>query len=445
MREPEEGLVRCLGAPAAAAFVVTNMIGSGIFTVPAFVRVATGGALASFAVWLAAGLLGLCGALCYAELATRMPCAGGEYRYLARGFGPVWGFLSGWTSFIAGFSAAVAASALGAVAYAAPLLPGWDAAATVGWTSAGAVAASALVMVLTLVHCLGVRSSGRFQGTLAALVLAALYGLVVAGFASGRGDLSGLLAEGRARSSGWVALLQVSYAYAGWNAAAYLAGEVRSPARNLPRALVGGTAFVLVTYLLVNALLFYALPEPDWQPSIAVAQLAAGRLFGRTGRLLVSGAIALAMLGSVSAMTAVGPRVYFAMARDGLAPRVFGSVSSAGRAPVAAIAAQGLLASVLALTGAFEVLLVYIGSSLLLFNALTVGVLVALRRREGAPAAGRFRTPAYPLPAVAFLATAAAAWINGLRSAPLPTVSALATLALGAGVYAAGRRAGWLR
>lgn len=451
MAEPEHdsaGLVRTLGTVGAGAFVVTNMIGSGIFTVPAFVRVATGSAAGSLWVWAAAGLLGLCGALVYAELATYMPGAGGEYRYLTRGLGPLWGFLSGWTSFVVGFSAAVAASALGVMAYLAPLVPGWQADAPLieGLAiSQGAAAASLMVVLLTVVHCVGIRSSGSFQTTLATLVVASIGVLVLAGFASGNGAWSGLVARTEPGSNWWVALLQVTYAYAGWNAAAYMAGEVRDPRRTLPRSILGGTVFVMVLYLLINALFFYALPEAEWQPTIAVGQVVAERLFGLQGSLAVSALIALAMFGSVSAMTAVGPRIYFAMARDGLAPRRMGRVSRHGRVPVAAIAAQGALAAVLALTGAFETLLTYIGSSLLLFNGLTVATLFVFRRRGRIDNADVFRTPLYPLPAIVFLVITVLAWGNGLVGAPVPTGAALATLALGAGLYGVARRRGWLR
>jgi APA family basic amino acid/polyamine antiporter len=440
-----DGLIRTLGPLAAGAFVVTNMIGSGIFTVPAFVRVATGSAVASLGVWLAAGLLGLCGALCYSELATRMPRAGGEYRFLTEGFGQLWGFLSGWTSFVVGFSAAVAASALGVVAYVAPLIGGWDPdAALIGGVTQGAAAAAGLVLLLTLVHCIGVRWSGGFQSTLATLVLGAIVILVLAGFASGEGAWSGLTVTAQPQSNWWVALLQVSYAYAGWNAAAYIAGEVKSPRRNLPLAILGGTLFVIVAYLLLNALFFYAVPEAEWEPTIAIGAVAAERLFGTGGALAVSGVIALAMFGSVSAMTAVGPRIYYAMARDGVAPKFMARVSEHGVAPVSAIAAQGVLAALLALTGAFSALLVYIGSSLLLFNALTIATLFVVRRRSVEVEREVFRTPLHPVPAIVFIGITLAAWVNGLVGAPVPTGAALGTLVLGGGVYAVGRRLGWL-
>ncbi len=433
--------------------MVTNMIGSGIFTVPAFVRVATGSAMASLGVWAVAGVLALCGALCYSELATHMPTAGGEYRYLTQGLGRVWGFLSGWTSFIVGFSAAMAASALGVMAYVAPLFDGWNPEApllgTAGVTQ-GATAASLLVLALTFVHTVGVRWSGGLQTTLATLVAGAIVVMVLAGFSTGNGSWSGLVARSDPGSNWWVSLLQVTYAYAGWNAAAYIAGEVRDPSRNLPRAILGGTVFVTTLYLLINALFFYAMPEAEWEPAIAVGQLAAERLFGGQGSLLVTSLIALAMFGSVSAMTAVGPRIYFAMARDGVAPRFLGRISGQGQVPAAAIVAQGVLAAALALTGAFETLLIYIGSSLLLFNGLTVVTLFVFRRRAvradgGAsnPLGEPFRTPLHPLPALVFLGVTIAAWVNGLIGAPVPTGSALATLALGGCVYWLGHRRGW--
>lgn len=439
-----DGLIRTLGPWAAGAFVVTNMIGSGIFTVPAFVRVATGSAMASLGVWLLAGVLGLCGALCYSELATRMPRAGGEYRFLSEGFGPLWGFLSGWTSFVVGFSAAVAASSLGVTAYVAPFVDGWDPdAILVGGVTQGAAAAAALVLVLTVVHCIGVRWSGGFQTTLATMVLGAIALLLAAGFSTGNGEWSGLTAVAEPESNGWVALLQVTYAYAGWNAAAYIAGEVKRPGRNLPRAILGGTLFVIATYLLLNALFFYAVPEARWEAEIAIGAVAAERLFGPVGALAVSGVIALAMFGSVSAMTAVGPRIYYAMARDGVAPKILGRTSEHGVAPVAAIVAQGVLAAALALTGAFSALLVYIGSSLLLFNALTIATLFVVRRGDVDSEGSVFRTPLHPLPAIVFIAVTLAAWINGLTGAPIPTGAALGTLGIGAGIYMVGRRSGW--
>lgn len=444
----EDGsLLRSLGAVGAGAFVVTNMVGSGIFTVPAFVRAATGSASMSLLVWAGGGALALCGAVCYAELATRMPRAGGEYRFLERAYGPLFGFLSGWTSFFVGFSAAVAASALGVVAYAAHLVPGWDAGAPLvagsGITRGAAVAAT-LVVVLAAIHCVGVRQSGGVQSALAGLVLAAIAGLVVTGVLSGNGSWRGLTASSAGMSSWWVALIQVSYAYAGWNAAAYLGGEVRHPRRNLPRALVGGTAVVVIAYLSLNALFFYAMPEAEWEANIAVGQDAAVRLFGASGSLIVAAVIAMAILGSVSAMTAAGPRIYYAMARDGLAPKMFAHLGHRSQVPSTAIIAQAVIATLLALTGAFEALLIYIGSALLVFNGLTIATVFWHRERHR-PDADVFRIPIFPVPPLVFLAVTVLALGNGLIARPWPTGAALATILIGGVAFEVGRRVGWIR
>jgi APA family basic amino acid/polyamine antiporter len=269
----------------------------------------------------------------------------------------------------------------------------------------------------------------------------AVWALVIAGFSSGGGAARGLTASAPAQGSWWAALLPVSYAYAGWNAAAYMGGEVRRPGRTLPYAIVGGCGFVMVTYLLVNAMFFYAIPEAQWEPTIAVGQVAAERLFGSQGALGISSIIALAMFASVSAMTAVGPRIYFAMARDGLAPAPMARLSEGGKVPVTAIVVQGILASLLALTGAFEALLIYIGSSLLLFNALTIATLFVFRKRSAETPA--FMAPLFPLPAFIFLGITLAAWASGLVATPGPTVAALVTLSGGAGIYFVGSQLGW--
>lgn len=438
-------LRRALGVWAAAAFVVTNMIGTGIFTVPAFVRSATSSALAALGVWLAGAGLAMSGALCYAELATRMPEAGGEYQYLARLYGRLWGFLSGWISFFVGFSAAMAAAALGASAYVAGALPSWDASARVGLgvTQGGALAAS-LVAALALFHATGVRRSGRLQTTIALSVVIAIVVFVIAGIGSGRGAWSNLGYSSQPAGVWWVALIQVSFAYSGWNAAAYLAGEAADPIRTLPRALIGGTVAVALLYLALNLLFFYAVPGDAWAPTVAVGSVAAEKFFGPEGARIVSAIIALTIIGSVSAMTAAGPRVYYAMARDGLAPATLARLGERGRAPSVAILAQALVAITLALTGTFEALLTYVGSALLLFAGLAVGA-VYLARRQPEPGSGRsFRVPGYPLTPAFFLILVCAAWFQGLRERPGPTGAALATVLAGVVIYYIGRRSGWI-
>lgn len=444
-------LRRELGTVAAAAFVVTNMIGSGIFTVPAFVRAATGNGLASLAVWIVGGGIALTGALSYAELATRMPEAGGEYHYLTRVYGRMWGFLSGWISFLVGFSAAIAASALGASAYASAFLPAWNPnAPLIGGLgiSQGAVVASLLIAMLSVIHSIGVRPSGKLQSVIAGTVIGAILLFSIAGFATGRGEWGGVTHGSFSTGTWWVALIQVYFAYSGWNAAAYLAGEVADPRRTLPRALIGGTLVVVLLYLLLNILFLYALPADSWNPTIAIGKEAAERLFGPFGAKAVSGIITFTIVGSVSSMIAAGPRVYYAMARDGLAHPVFARLHPRGGAPRVAILLQAAVAMMLALTGAFEALLIYAGSALSLFTGLAVLSLYLLPRKHidgtGDPAT-RFHTPGYPVTPAIFLLLVLISFVQSLRERPIPTGAALATIVAGIGIYFLSRRMGWLR
>ncbi|MBX3280434.1 MAG: APC family permease [Acidobacteria bacterium] len=440
-------LRRALGVAGATAFVVTNMVGTGIFTVPAVVRASTGNGLAALGVWAAGAALALCGALCYAELATRMPQAGGEYYYLTRTYGRLWGFLSGWISFFVGFSAAIGAAALGAVVYADELLTGWDARQPLieglGITQ-GAAAAAGLIILLSLFHASGVRPSGRLQTGIAALVVGFILVFIAAGLSTGAGDYSRIPAGTETTGLWFVALLQVNFAYSGWNAAAYLGGETVNPRRTLPRALIGGTVIVAVLYLLLNFLFLYALPLGDWNPDIAVGKLAAERLFGTSGATFVTAIITLMIIGSVSSMTAAGPRVYYAMSRDGMAPPIFGRLSARNGAPVVALIVQAIIASMLALTGAFGALLVYAGSALLLFAGLAVASVYVARRKSIDQHGEYFKVPGYPITPAIFIILVGVAWVEGLRESPEATGAALATIAFGALIYLIGRSRGWI-
>ncbi|MGH9766703.1 MAG: amino acid permease, partial [Blastocatellia bacterium] len=219
-------LRRALGAWGAAAFVVTSMVGTGIFTVPAFVRAATGNGVAALGVWITGAILALFGAFCYAELATRMPRAGGEYQYLSNVYGRPIGFVGGWITFFAGFAAPTAASTLAAVAYFSQITPGWnpDTPLISGLgVSQGSAIAALLPLLLAVAHSIGVKPSGRLQTTLAAMTVGAIVILVVAGISTGRGDWGGVTQGSQATGEWWVALIPVYFAYSGWNAAAYLA------------------------------------------------------------------------------------------------------------------------------------------------------------------------------------------------------------------------------
>jgi len=445
--EADAQLRRALNVWGAAAFVVTSMVGTGIFTVPAFVRAATGNGVAALGVWITGAALALFGAFCYAELATRMPRAGGEYQYLLSVYGRPWGFIGGWITFFAGFAAPTAASTLAVVDYISRLAPGWnpDAPLATGIDiTQGSAIAALLPLLLALVHSIGVRPSGQMQTTLAVMTVSAIIVFTVAGVSSGRGDWGGVTQSSQATGAWWVALIQVSFAYSGWNAAAYLAGEVAEPRRSLPRALIGGTLAVAALYITLNLLYFYALPAKDWRPTLAVGREAAERLFGVSGGKLVSAIITVLIVGAISAWTASGPRIYYAMARDGLAPSIFGRLGKRSRAPIIAIFTQAVIASAMALTGAFGKLLLYVGSALMLISAVTVAAIYVVRRASPDDQKRNFSVPGYPFTPAVYILLVILSWIQTLREQPKPAVYALVTIAAGVAVYYVGRARGWI-
>jgi APA family basic amino acid/polyamine antiporter len=428
------GLPRRLGVGTATSVVVANMIGTGIFTTTGLMlaRVESGGLV--LLCWLVGGCVALCGALCYAELSAMMPRAGGEYVYLHEIYGPLPAFLTGWTSFFAGFSAPIAATGVACAAYlsAAGLLPDT-------WL-AGRGTAIVIVAVLTAVHYRGVRLGARVQGVLTGLTLLLLGGLILAGFTAGRGSWeflgasSNFWAPGRASQLG-IALLWVMYAYSGWNASAYIAEEVRRPSRTLPRSLVLGTMTVMAIYLLANLLYFFAAPPAALSGVVAVGEVVAQRLFGDRAGAWLSALISLALLASLSACVFIGPRVYFAMARDALFFRFAARVHPRFETPGLSIAAQGLCAVLMIVSGTFEQLLTYIGFALGVFPWMAVAGVFLLRRRE--PTRERpYRVWGYPLVPAFYLVAVAWIWGVALVNRPGPSLMALATVAAGIPAYA---------
>lgn len=425
-------LRRRLGAGSATLVVVANTIGTGIFTTTGLMLAELASPALVLACWLLGGLIALAGALCYAELATRMPEAGAEYAYLRELYGPLPAFLTGWTSFFVGFSAPIAAAAVACAAYlaAAGLLPK-------GWLAEKALALG-VVAALTAVHYRGVRLGARVQNALTGMNLVLLVGFVLLGFTLGHGGGTAFTVAGEFSPAGrparlGLALLWVMFAYSGWNAAAYLAEEVEQPARALPRALAAGTLVVLAVYLGVNLLFFYAAPAAALGGVVAVGDVAAQHLFGPGVAAWVAGLISLALVSSLSAYLFTGPRVYFAMARDGLFFRFAARVHPRFETPGLAILAQGACAAVMALSGTFEQLLTYIGFALGIFPWLAVAGLFRLRRRP-APE-GSYRVWGYPLVPLFYLAAMAFILGVALWNRPGPSLVALATVAAGVPIY----------
>jgi APA family basic amino acid/polyamine antiporter len=382
------------------------------------------------AAWIVAGVLALSGAAVYAELGTMMPRAGGEYVYLSRAFHPAAGFISGWIALIVGFAAPAAAGALAFGHYVQTIAPAVPA----------RVAAAVLLVAVTALHARDVRRAGAMQAVLTGTIVAVSVLFVGAAIASGRlvwaGAAGGVPTGGAGGFA--VALVYASYAYFGWNAAGYVAGEVRDPDRALPRALLGGAAVVTVLYVAINAVFLASAPASALAGQIEVGNVAARALFGARGGALLSALVALALAGSVSALALTGPRVVQAMASDGVFFRALARTNARG-APWPAVLLQGALALLGVATAAVGPLLVYAGFTLTLSAGATVAGAFVLRRRE--PEAARpHRALAWPWSGICFLLLAAFMLGLAVREQPVETLAGVATLAAGGVTWALWRQ-----
>jgi len=388
-------LERRLGLVSATAIVVSNMIGTGIFTTSGFLAGDLGSPSLVVAIWFVGALIALTGALCYSELGVNFPRSGGEYVYLTEAWGPAWGFIDGWVSFFAGFSAPIAVAALGVAAYVGHFAPNLDPRATTPFAlgpldlqlGGAQWFACGVIVIFTGLNLLSVDAVAKMQNGLTGVKLFVLGALLVLGFAVGTGDWAHFSETAERTSTTTVpaqfalSLVFVYFGYSGWNAAVYVAEEIKDPERILPRSLVLGTILVAVFYAALNCLFIYATPLEEMKGVVAVGAQAAQNLFGDSGGGIFAAGMALSLLATVNAMCMIGPRVYYAMARNGAFFAVAGKVHPKWKSPWVAVTAQGICCCVLILTGTFESLLYYIGFTLWLFSAASVFALVKFRRR----------------------------------------------------------------
>jgi len=426
------GLKRRLGLFSTTNLVIANMIGAGIFTTSGLLLAELGSPLLMIGLWFVGGVLALCGALCYGELGAAMPRAGGEYVYLGELFHPVLGFLTGWVSFLVGFSAPLAVSSMGCSEYLASAFP-----VLVGSGNPQLMkkaVAIFLIGALTTVHLRGVETGVRIQNYLTVGKVALILILVVAGATLGRGEIGNLFQGPEMTRPGadWrgmgLSLMWIMFAYSGWNASAYIGSEIRNPGRNLPRSLFLGTGIVLLLYLGLNVLFVYAVPPDEMEGVIAIGGMAAERMFGETAEAVFSGLIAFALLSSISALIILGPRVYYAMAQDGYFFRSVGRVHPTTGVPGRSILLQSLIAVILVVSGTFDQILTYMGFCLGIFPILTVLGLFKLRRAGG----GEYRMPGFPVVPIFF--AGASIFMLTLAYLERPTESSIALLTVCAGI-----------
>ncbi len=443
---PAPELKRSLGLFPLTNIVIANMIGAGIFTTSGLLIADLGSPLVMLALWVVGGIIALCGALAYGELGTAMPHAGGEYIFLSRLYHPALGFLSGWTSFVVGFSAPIAASAIGFSEYLSRAFPG-----AFEWSSANGVLdvdslkkilAVIVILIFTGIHVRGIDLGARIQNYLTVLKVALIAALIVGGLAFGSGNM-GHFGDGEPFTfdfAGWktigLSLMWILFAYSGWNASTYVGSEIHDPAKSLPRSLFLGTGIVMLLYLLLNITFVFALSPVEMSGVISIGGLAMGSLFSKSMETLSSVLISFALFSSLSAFIILGPRVYYAMARDGHFFRAVAHVHPKFNVPSRSIALQGGFAMLMVLSGTFDQILTFMGFALGIFPLFAVLGVFRLRARGSTTN----RSILSSVPPILYFGAGLSILLLAFFERPFESSIALATVAAGIPLFFLFRR-----
>lgn len=447
----DSSLPRRFGFWTATLVTVASMVGVGILTTSGYIIRSTESPPTLLLLWIVGGVVSLAGALTFAELATLLPMAGGDYVFVRRAYGDSVGFMYGWATLLLGFAGPTAVISHALVVYA--LLP-----LRVRWIDGGGVwsewitptVASVVILALTLVHCRGQRSSSWVQNATTALKLTLLLTFVTAGLSIGSGDWQHFWqGEALAEQSMPVAissLVYVFYGYSGWNASAYIAGEINNTSKTLPRAILAGCGLVTLLYLAINVVYIFALPpdglrDVEMQQVEAIAETASRALFGPVFSEPLSVLIGLTILASVSAYLLTGSRICYAMASDDLFPSYAKRVSPVRETPVAAVLTMGVSAIVLlwgsqiiaGAADAFASLLNFTAVGLVLLTSLAVSSVFVLRHRG--LQSSDYTMPWYPLPPVFFLLSTGVLMTFAFMQSPGPTLWGTAAVLSGGPMY----------
>jgi APA family basic amino acid/polyamine antiporter len=455
MTDSKAELRRSLGFWTACAVVVGTVIGSGIFLVPSDMIRAVGSPGMVFAVWIFVGVLTMFGALSYAELSAAMPEAGGEYVYLTAAYGPLSGFLLGWTYTSVGFTASIAAKAAALFTYLADFFPGlnrvvYTLAIPIGPAGGpleihyGQLLGIVVIFCLASVNCVGVRAGGGVQLVTTTLKMLLIAGIIVVGLTSGQGSASNLHSATSTTPGGvagfFAALVAALWAYDGWNYAGMIGGEVERPGRTLPRVLILGTSAVIGIYLLANLAYFYLLSGSAVGSSPRVAADAMRRAVGPAGGAIVSIAAIISIFASLNGSFLAGPRVPYAMARRGYFFAAMGRVHPKFHTPGAGIILFGVWSSLLLLSGRFEDLYRMVIFTEWIFYGMTAAAVLVLRRKR--PEINRpYRVLGYPLVPILFVLVSIALLYSTLMTSPRESGIGLALIVVGLPFYYHWKRA----
>lgn len=448
MTTKTSSLLRQLGIASATALVISNMIGTGIFTTTGFLAGQLGSPWIVVSIWVVGAVCALAGAFCYSELGINFPSSGGEYVYLTEAYGPTWGFMTGWVSFFAGFSAPIALAALAFSDYLGYFFPQVRESSAQYLIGSGAwsirvggaqAVACALVAVFTLVNCMGVREVARIQNVLTGGKVLVIVCFLAAGFLFGHGSVAHFSQPAiRTTTTPLAAQFAISLffiyvGYSGWNAATYIAEELKQPSRTLPVALATGTVLVAVLYVALNLLFIYSVPLEEMKGVVAIGSLSASHLFGPGVAGVFSAAMALSLMATVNAMVTIGPRVYYAMAKNGAFFSAAARVGRRSHTPFIAILCQGVCTMLMTVTP-FPSLLIYIGFTLNFFAVMSVASLFIFRRREGWR---KLRVVSFAWPLIPAFFVVIGVWMTifGISLEPRISLAAVVTVVTGAAVY----------
>ena len=443
------GLKRQLGLFDSAMIMVGLVIGSGIFVTTGIMAKSLPSAGLILLVWLFGGLLTLAGALTYAELGAAMPEAGGQYVYLREAYGPLPAFLFGWLLLTVYMTAGIAGLAVIFAEYVGYLVPALaidnvvvsiPLGAYFHQISAGQLLAAAAIAILTLVNYLGLVFGKTIQNIFTVAKVAAIGVLIVFGLSIGRGSPPQLslatpgLDTGALVTGFGLALVAVIWAFDGWNNINFVASEIRNPRRTLPQVLILGTVGITTIYVLANYVYFWALPVEEMVGVVRVAEIAAEALFGGIAAALISIAVIVSVFGSLNASILTGPRVYYAMARDGLFFKRVAGIHPRFRTPATALFVQALLSILYALSGTFEQILTFAMFVSVMFWIAAASAVFTLRRSR--PEMERpYRAWGYPVVPALFILASAGILLNTLLERPLESLAGVALTAAGIPVY----------
>jgi APA family basic amino acid/polyamine antiporter len=371
-----------IGLLPVTNIVIANMVGTGIFTTSGLLMGNLDNPMLMILLWFAGGFIALIGALCYGRLGKEYPLAGGEYIFLSKLYHPLFGFLSGWVSFIVGFSAPIAAASIGFSEYfvrAFPQILNLNAETniiTVGIVKR--LLSVSVIAIFTLIHLKGIRYSGKVQNYLTLLKVGLILTLVILGFSSGKGETANIFngSSYNFNLSGWksigLSMMWIMFAYSGWNASTYIGSEIKRPERNIVLSLFMGTGLVIILYMLLNTLYIYAIKPDEMKGVISIGGLAAQKLFGTSIDKVFSLLLSFALFSAISAFIILGPRIYYAMARNNHFFKFAGRVHPKSHVPALSIILQGGISIIMIVSGTFDQILTYMGFSLAIFPVLTV-------------------------------------------------------------------------